>query len=218
MNKTIYVINEMTISQINGLMSISLLYIYLIRALSASNLMSDEAHGSSLGPLGWLLLFVLAAFGLGIFLIIGIITYSTYQGRLFRAVSRDDADEVRRILIESPEMMAVPGGLGTTALQEAAWRGKLKALQVLIDMGADLDETWDYPESNEGGWSALHITAINGQTEAADMLVKHGATINLKTWKGYTSLDVAIRNGHIRLQNLLKLHGGRKGRDLPVQK
>jgi ankyrin repeat protein len=132
------------------------------------------------------------------------------KNRMFRAISQDDGAAVARIAKESPELIEMRNGVGLSPLQQASWYGKTSALSALLSQGANIHATWDYPESGDGGWTALHIAGINGQVGSARVLIAHGSEINAQSWAGHTALDIAYRNRHKGLQDLLVAHGGKR--------
>ena len=63
---------------------------------------------------------------------------------------------------------------GWTVLMMAAWRGDSKAVQALLDKGADVNEKDIY------GTTALMMAAENGHTETVQVLLDKGAEENAK--------------------------------------
>lgn len=64
---------------------------------------------------------------------------------------------------------------GWTALHYAAWQGKLKVVQYLIDNGADSDVT-----SNDGKTALHHVSKGRQSTDLVQYLVESGATIDVQ--------------------------------------
>ena len=54
-----------------------------------------------------------------------------------------------------------------------------------------------------GGWSPLHLTALEGRLDVAQALVDMGADIDKAMDNGCTSLYVASENGHVEMAKLL---------------
>lgn len=79
----------------------------------------------------------------------------------------------------------------------------LAALPVLLAAGADVNAT------NTLGWSALHITCLNGHADAARALLAHHARLDLRDDNGYDALMAAAECGHLELVDLLLAHGAR---------
>ncbi len=122
---------------------------------------------------------------------------------------RDDGTSLAELLDHSPQALESKNRLGMTLLQTAAFEGYCNSLRVLIDRGAIINSWWQGAKSPDEKYNPLHITAINGQVEAAKMLIAAGAHINALSLQGKTPLDVAIMNGHRELAQLFREHGGR---------
>lgn len=86
------------------------------------------------------------------------------------------------------------------ALMHAAWKGRLQAVQWLLEHGATL---------NRSGreWSALHYAAFNGHEDVARLLIERGADLDALSTNGSTPLMMAAREGHITLARMLVERG-----------
>lgn len=71
---------------------------------------------------------------------------------------------------------------GKTTVKEAALQDNILLLETLLEQGADPNEC-----ESDGG-TALHISAFNGNAEAAGLLLKYGAQIDAKNDNGVTPL------------------------------
>jgi len=58
------------------------------------------------------------------------------------------------------------------------------------------------------GWTALHEAANRGWTRVARRLLRAGASVNARGWKGDTPLHDAAANRHLRVARLLLRSGG----------
>jgi len=97
---------------------------------------------------------------------------------------------------------------GSTALHWAMDKGDTELIEWLIEDGADIHMK-DY-----NGWTPLHrVAAVGGHKDAAALLIKHGAHLNLRDKDGKTVLMIAVVNGHQGLVELLL----ESGADLTVQ-
>lgn len=145
---------------------------------------------------------------------------------LFLAVQRGDIDQVERhIHWQSDINKAFPNG--RFAIHEAADKGRLILLRLLMKNGADLEA------KDSQGLSALDVAILNGRTQAADMLLAanaqldasalllkateqgvtdrdsvrylaaKGADLEAKNPAGDTPLLLAIRKGNHRLAHHL---------------
>merc|ERR1712098_77329 len=73
---------------------------------------------------------------------------------------------------------------GQTALHEAAWRGIVEIVSLLIGAGCGVNL------QSVGGLSALHYAARNGHAEIISLLIAAGTDIHLKNEYGETALDL----------------------------
>ena len=105
----------------------------------------------------------------------------------------DDTDVIVAGLVGS-------GGGGLTALVFAAREGDLESARLLIDGGANVNQTTEY------GWTPL-LTAVNNRHyKLATFLIERGADVNLANKGGWTPLYLATDNRNI------------EGGDYPVPK
>ena len=130
-----------------------------------------------------------------------------------------------RILVKHGADVNLPSGTvegrpqRNTALMIAAARGPSPLVQLLLELGANLED------GNRLGWTALHHAASAGNFEIVDMLLKHGAKwstratvyeidkireVNLN--KAYpklymTAREVAAYHKHYNVLKLMKKRG-----------
>uniref|UniRef100_A0A670JZE6 Uncharacterized protein n=1 Tax=Podarcis muralis TaxID=64176 RepID=A0A670JZE6_PODMU len=71
----------------------------------------------------------------------------------------------------------------------------------MIATGQDLNGT------DAQGATLLHIAAANGYLHAAEILLDHGARLDLKDWDGWEPLHAAAFWGHMHMAELLVSHG-----------
>ena len=86
------------------------------------------------------------------------------------AIERDDVELLRGLLGQGLENEICKAGL---PLVEAARRGRVEALEALLQQGAEVDRL------EKGGRSALIAAAEESQLAAARLLIDHGADVNL---------------------------------------
>ena len=80
---------------------------------------------------------------------------------------------------------------GRTPLHEAAFRGHLKILRILIKHHVDKN----LRDKNDN--TALHLAASEGHFEACRILLKNKVLKNSRDMNGLTALHLAARNGHL---------------------
>jgi ankyrin repeat protein len=84
-----------------------------------------------------------------------------------------------------------PDGGALTALVYAARSGSIEAARVLLEGGADVNQTTRY------GWSPLLAATQNQNYQMAKFLIEHGANVNLANKGGWTPLYLATDNRNI---------------------
>ncbi len=84
-----------------------------------------------------------------------------------------------------------PDGGALTALVYAARTGSIESARVLLEGGADVNQTTRY------GWSPLLAATQNQNYQMAKFLIEHGANVNLANKGGWTPLYLATDNRNI---------------------
>jgi ankyrin repeat protein len=84
-----------------------------------------------------------------------------------------------------------PDGGELTPLVYAARSGAIEAAQVLLDAGADVNQTTRY------GWSPLLAATQNRNYQMGRFLIEHGADVNLANKGGWTPLYLATDNRNL---------------------
>jgi ankyrin repeat protein len=90
---------------------------------------------------------------------------------------------------------------GWSSLLVAAEKGDAEAVQSELAAGADINQ------ADEGGWSALHLSALNAHTATVEALIEH-PEINVNSrnkWKS-TPLSLAAAKGHYASISALVRH------------
>jgi ankyrin repeat protein len=88
---------------------------------------------------------------------------------------------------------------GETPLQMATLKKYYEAAQVLINYGANVNESSNFPP--------LHIAAKRGDAKIAALLLKNGADVDMQDYKKETPLLIAIVNDHTKTARLLIQNG-----------
>lgn len=89
------------------------------------------------------------------------------------------------------------GGFHATALQVASYKGHEKAVEMLLNWGANID-AGIYPESN-----ALQCAPLGGYERVVQVLLERGANINAFGGLHGTALQCASLRGHDKVVQLL---------------
>jgi ankyrin repeat protein len=120
---------------------------------------------------------------------------------LFSAVELNDEILVRICLILRRISPDIKDTHGTPVLVEAAKRGNLGVVGLLLERGATVDD------ENAESFTALHGAAQNGHEAVVRVLADKGATINQQTKQGVTALHVAAYNSHEAVVRVLAEKG-----------
>ena len=94
---------------------------------------------------------------------------------------------------------------GWALLHFMAVAGNKEIAELLINSGAVVHANTDT------GWTPLHLADY---TEIAELLIAKGANVNAKNNGGETPLDWAIKRKHTETADLLRKHGGKRGKEL----
>jgi ankyrin repeat protein len=85
-------------------------------------------------------------------------------------------------------------------LHSAAAARKQRTVEWLVEYGADVNAT------QQGGWTALHEAARQGNTEMAEYLLSKGADSAIRSEDGKAAADLADEKGHQLVLAALKAH------------
>lgn len=110
---------------------------------------------------------------------------------LFEAIESNDPQSLSLALERGANPNQFESGenfglIQATPLSEAAWRGHLECVKLLIGAGANVNAI-DLEK-----WSALHFAAYHSNSpETCSLLIQMGSDISLKTLYEQTALDLA---------------------------
>ena len=124
-------------------------------------------------------------------------TVDRHGNTLLTQSIRRDLPELFDYLMQRKARINMRNRNGETALSIAAYLGRARYVQRLVDAGAEV---------NFFGWPPLAYAAYNGHTEIVEYLLKRGAEIDAKTEHGSTALFFASRFGHIETVRTLLKH------------
>lgn len=93
---------------------------------------------------------------------------------------------------------------GRTRLQIACDKGNMETAKRLIE-----EDGYDVNDQDNAGNTALHEAALNGHLNIVELLVSHGADINVQSYEMFkdTPLIDASANGHLPVVKFLLEHG-----------
>jgi ankyrin repeat protein/L-ascorbate metabolism protein UlaG (beta-lactamase superfamily) len=112
--------------------------------------------------------------------------------------------EIASLLIDAGAQVNICSREGTSPLVNAIIQGYNEIAGLLINNNADLNF-----KDTILGRTGLHLAAIKGNSEAAEMMLEKGATVNAKDKKGHTPLYYAGKYGHKDIADLLISRGGK---------
>jgi ankyrin repeat protein len=92
---------------------------------------------------------------------------------------------------------------GSGEFQDAAGKGDLEKVQVLLKHNPDLV----FSQDNTGN-TPLHWAAAKGHKDLAQFLLANRADVNARNDSGRTPLQLAASNGHPGVVQLLRQRGG----------
>jgi len=119
------------------------------------------------------------------------------QEELWNASRADDLPAVQRALGNCADVDALFGSSRSTSLHQACRFGHLEIIRALLDAGA-------YPEAKADGMTPLHWACLDGQVEAARiLLLEAGANVEVQDNLGWTALHFAAYKGDLDIVKVL---------------
>lgn len=143
---------------------------------------------------------------------------------MMAAIVSDDADRVRILVDEHPEVIAEDGPGGIPLPLAALYHGREDLAELLLELGAPLglptaaalgrvDAVGEMIDRSRArvhdrsadGWTPLHLAAYFGRREAAALLIDRGADLRARSDNAMenTPLHAAVAGGHMALVMLL---------------
>lgn len=108
--------------------------------------------------------------------------------------AREGHTDMVGFLIDRKARLNQRNAVGESALMLAAFKGSLETVRLLHTRGGEI---------NNGGWTALHYAAFQGQATVAKYLLDNRAEIDARAPNGITPLMAAVRSGHSDVVKLL---------------
>jgi serine/threonine-protein phosphatase 6 regulatory ankyrin repeat subunit B len=109
--------------------------------------------------------------------------------------------EIVKMLLEKGANVNETDERVRTAFLVAAWRGRKRIVEVLLEQEVDVDTT--VPTTKFGGWTALIAVSVQGNPDIVKLLLDNGADMNAKDEKGNTALFHASGRGHAEIVEML---------------
>lgn len=130
--------------------------------------------------------------------------YMDHKGRTllhWAAITNQDARVLQELLQQGMDINSAKNAFKLTPLYIAARDGNLRAVDALINAGADVNYVC------RNGATALFVACENGHLEAVKYLIAAGADVNAACNNGATPLSIAILRKHNAIAELLKAAG-----------
>lgn len=109
-----------------------------------------------------------------------------------KAIMKQDVSDLKRAL-DSGVKPDIPDKYGFTPLMQAAQKGYIEMIEVLIEYGADVNF------QNDSGKTSLMLAAYSGKLQAAKELRYHKADYAIQDRGGSTALHWAMDGGNVEL-------------------
>jgi ankyrin repeat protein len=124
---------------------------------------------------------------------------------IWQAISRGDTATVEQFLSEGFDVNRRSSGEDTSLLSLAVQQDEYQMGEFLLARGANANLRDLY------GWTPLMYAAVAGNVRMTELLLKHGAEIELEDYnqRGLTALALAEREGYNRITELLRRAGGK---------
>eukprot|EP01032_Pedospumella_encystans_P009143 gene9143-10790_t len=106
--------------------------------------------------------------------------------QLFNAANNNDTAKMTTLLNTPGVNINFINANGESPLLQAAYKGHIKAVQLLVEKKADLEI------KEKDGWTALHWAAYKGHVAVLKCLLEAGADTTIKKNNGSTAQDIAI--------------------------
>lgn len=122
---------------------------------------------------------------------------------IFEASAIGRTTHIVRILARQPELVNTFADDGFQPLGLACFFGHLEAATYLVRAGAAVNT----PSNNGLGVTPLHSAVAGNHTAIVKMLLKNGASPNVRERNGFTPLHAAAENGNVEIIPLLIFAG-----------
>ena len=103
-----------------------------------------------------------------------------------KAAKSGNAERLRVLLENDPNLLAARDSDGSTALHCATWKGHQAVVKLLLEAGADVNA---HNQNDHWGTTPLHAAAHANQAAIARILIENGANVNARDQEARTPLD-----------------------------
>ena len=116
---------------------------------------------------------------------------------LHSAAAEGNTDMVALLIARGADVMAT-NALGDTPLHSAVEHEYIDIAKILLSENVDINA-----KDHKTGATPLHYTAFNGDKQLMELLIAHGAALDIEDDEGRTALEVAEEKGHAQIVALL---------------
>jgi ankyrin repeat protein len=126
---------------------------------------------------------------------------------LLHCASLDGEEKVVELLLKYEPKINAKNDNGWTPLHRAALRGRLDVAKLILEFKPkDEKEKPDVDTQSKKGNTPLHVASIAGKREMVELLLNCNANRNIGEEHGWLPYDVAEKNGHAKIADLLSPH------------
>ena len=130
-------------------------------------------------------------------LLLSLVNPSAFGQSIYESIDSGRVAVVGEILNEHPEILNSRNDNGMTPLSQAAYRGQIEIMRLLLAAGADIT----IGDNENSG--PLHNAAVGGSVEAVALLIASGADVNTRDDNGMVPLLYALNYSHPDVARLL---------------
>lgn len=123
------------------------------------------------------------------------LSYSSVEQKFLIACMRADRETVHNLLREHPDIVQSLSAEDQSLIADAAWDHNTEAVRLMLDVGFHVDA-----RRNDHSATALHHAAGQGDFETVHLLIKHGASLDIRNAFGATPINSCIW-GSLHIQN-----------------
>ncbi|XP_032231412.1 serine/threonine-protein phosphatase 6 regulatory ankyrin repeat subunit B [Nematostella vectensis] len=116
---------------------------------------------------------------------------------VYSAVSANDHNALKNIILSGRVNVNQLNASGVTALHESSYEGKSRCVNVLVQLGADVDCR------DREGWTPLHAAVCGGNHKCAAYLLRQGANVRAKNDDGLSPIHIAVQQRDRQMVQLL---------------